>query len=184
MAIDLFKGQKTRLSALNPETDAELFARWNEDSEYFRMLDTDIPRLFTTKAMKEWMEKHDDKGRGTDFLIRALDDDKPIGFCAIWLLPAQHNNAFVAIGIGERDYWSKGYGSEALSLLVRYGFLELNLHRISLGVFEYNTRAQKAYEKIGFVHEGRERGGLMREGKRWDFLCMGILRSEWEAMQN
>jgi RimJ/RimL family protein N-acetyltransferase len=179
MTTDLFRGALTRLAAANPDTDAELFTRWDEDTEYSRLLDSDPPRLFTPKTVKEWMEKRAERGK-PEFLIRELEGDKPIGFCALWTPPPQHGNAFVAIGIGERDYWSKGYGSDALRTLVRYGFLELNLHRVSLGVFEYNARAIKAYEKVGFKMEGRERGAMLRDGKRWDFFCMGILRSEWE----
>ncbi|HRA00896.1 MAG TPA: GNAT family protein [Thermoflexales bacterium] len=178
MTIDLFRGKLTRLAAMNPETDAEMVTRWNEDTEYFRLLDSGPPRLFTSKNTKEWMEKRIERGK-PEFLIRELESDKPIGFCALWTPPPQHGNAFVAIGIGERDYWGKGYGSDALKTLVRYGFLELNLHRVSLGVFEYNARAIKAYEKVGFKMEGRERSAMLRDGKRWDFFCMGILRSEW-----
>ena len=60
-------------------------------------------------------------------------------------------------------------------------FNELNLHRVSLDVFEYNPRAIRSYEKVGFVFEGRTRKFLNREGQRWDMIFMGILRSEWEA---
>jgi len=55
------------------------------------------------------------------------------------------------------------------------------LHRVSLNVFEYNQRAIRSYEKVGFVVEGRERQFMRREGQRWDMIFMGILRAEWEA---
>jgi len=58
--------------------------------------------------------------------------------------------------------------------------MELNLHRVSLDVFEYNPRAIRSYEKVGFKHEGRVRQALNRDGRRWDILYMGILREEWE----
>jgi RimJ/RimL family protein N-acetyltransferase len=68
-----------------------------------------------------------------------------------------------------------------LELIERYAFEELNLHRLSLGVFAYNPRARRAYEKAGFVVEGRERGAILRDGQRADVIIMGILREEWRA---
>jgi RimJ/RimL family protein N-acetyltransferase len=85
----------------------------------------------------------------------------------------------LGIGILRREYWGRGYGSEAVSLMLRFGFTELNLRRISLSVFEYNTRAVRAYEKAGFQQEGRLRQALQRDGRRWDELFMGILREDW-----
>jgi RimJ/RimL family protein N-acetyltransferase len=85
----------------------------------------------------------------------------------------------VGIGIGERDFWSKGYGTDTMKVCLRYAFLELGLQRVSLGVFEYNPRAVRSYEKAGFKLEGRTRYDAHREGKRYDSLWMGILREEW-----
>jgi RimJ/RimL family protein N-acetyltransferase len=88
-------------------------------------------------------------------------------------------DAFMGIGLGEREDWNKGYGTDAVRLILRYAFLELNLHRVSLSVFEYNLRAQRAYEKAGFRVEGRMRGALNRENRRWDEIFMGVLRPDW-----
>ena len=89
----------------------------------------------------------------------------------------------MAIALGERSYWGKGFGTDAMQIMLRYAFCELNLRSVGLIVFEYNPRAIRSYEKIGFVHEGRIRGAILREGKRWDFLYMGLLREEWSARQ-
>jgi RimJ/RimL family protein N-acetyltransferase len=69
-----------------------------------------------------------------------------------------------------------------MKIVLRYAFAELNLHRVSLGVFEYNPRAIRSYEKAGFQHEGRARKHLNHEGQRWDIFFMGILREEWLAL--
>jgi RimJ/RimL family protein N-acetyltransferase len=91
---------------------------------------------------------------------------------------------WVGIGIGERDYWGKGYGTDAMKLCLQYAFMELGAQRVSLGLLEYNARALKSYEKAGFKLEGRMRQEMLREGKRTDTLWMGILRDEWLQMQN
>ena len=90
----------------------------------------------------------------------------------------------MGIQIGERDYWGKGYGTDALRVLLRYAFDELNLQRVSLSVLEGNARAMRSYEKCGFRYEGRERHAWAYDGRRWDEIYMGLLREEWEAMNH
>jgi RimJ/RimL family protein N-acetyltransferase len=68
-----------------------------------------------------------------------------------------------------------------MRVVLRYAFQELNLRRVSLTTYEYNPRAIRSYEKAGFIHEGRARKFLLREGRRWDLLFMGVLREEWLA---
>jgi len=85
----------------------------------------------------------------------------------------------VGLGIGERDFWGRGYGTDVMKLILRYAFMEINLRRVTLTVFEYNPRAIRSYEKAGFRHEGRLRKLLHRDGRRYDELFMGILREEW-----
>ena len=96
-----------------------------------------------------------------------------------------HSEAWVGLGIGEREFWSKGYGSDMMKLCQEYVFAELGLQRLSLGLLEYNPRALRSYEKCGFRLEGPHApGGPAREGKRYDSLWMGILRDEWLQMQS
>ena len=182
MNADLFTGELVRLGAEDPQQLASAFARWNQDTEYYRLLDTDPARLWSAKKMKEWFEKdiENDSPTFVFFSIRTLAEDRLIGFIAFDSINWTDRDAFVAIGIGERDAWGKGYGTDAMRLMLSYGFNELNLHRVTLNVFEYNPRGIRSYEKCGFKHEGRIRQFILRDGKRWDMLHMGILRSEWE----
>ena len=113
------------------------------------------------------------------FAIRALEDDRLLGDADLSVINWGSRDAFVGIGIGEREFWGKGYGTDAMRLLLRYAFTELNLRRVSLNVFEFNERAIRSYEKVGFRLEGRERQVMQREGRRWDLIDMGILREEW-----
>jgi RimJ/RimL family protein N-acetyltransferase len=183
MSTDLFTGQLVRLGSENPQMLAENFSRWNQDSEYSRLLDSEPARLWSVRKNKEWFEEEPKAGTPDYFLftILTLAEDKLIGFIAFEGINWTNRDTYVAIGIGEREYWGKGYGTEAMRLMLRYGFTELNLHRVALTVYEYNSRGIRSYEKCGFKHEGRIREFILRDGKRWDMLHMGILRQEWLA---
>jgi RimJ/RimL family protein N-acetyltransferase len=184
MEKDLFKGELVRLTAADLDVAAEAFARWSLDSEYYRLLDSDPCHLWSKNKTREWLEKHlfNEKPDMYSFLIRTLDGDCLIGEIGLDGIKYTHGDAFVGIGLGEREFWGKGYGTDAMRVLLRFAFTELNLRRVSLDVFEYNPRAVRSYEKVGFVVEGRMRGMLEREGKRWDLVFMGILREEWERL--
>ncbi len=181
VTTNLFRSEKLRLVALNPETDAQLMNKWRRDTEYARLLDSDPVRLFNKAENKEWVEKMQkaDCFDGIEFMIYALPEDKPIGFVGLDGINWHNGVSWTGIGIGEREYWSKGYGSEAMHMVARYAFEELGLHRISLNVFEYNERAIRSYEKVGFKVEGRVREAVHRDGKRWDVVFMGLLRDDW-----
>ncbi len=182
MNNDIFTGRLVRLSAEEPETYAENFSRWWQDSEYGRLLDMAPARLFSPKRTKEWLEKELEKDPPPVrmFGIRTLEGDNLIGFVDLSGM-TPHGDAFVGIGVGEREYWGRGYGSEAMSLVLRFAFTELGLHRVSLMVFGYNLRAIRAYKKAGFKHEGRMREMIWRNNERTDALLMGVLGEEWLA---
>lgn len=180
---ELLRGKMVQLKTSDPQTIAESFSRWSRDSEYSRLLDSNAARPRSVKAVKEWIEKSLEKDPPDFFMftIHTLDDDRLIGEIGLDGILWNHGESFVGIGLGEHEYWGKGYGTEAMRLILRFGFDELNLYRISLSVFEYNLRAIRSYEKAGFVHEGRHPGMLHRDGKRYAILHMGILRDEWLA---
>lgn len=176
---DILRGELIRLAAINPEELSPLYARWGRDSQRGRLLDSDPPILFSEKAIRAWVEKNFEKENDFEFAIRTLADDRVVGFVALDGIRWSRGESFVGIGLGEREDWNKGYGTDAMRAVLRFAFLELNLHRVSLNVFEYNPRAVRAYEKAGFRVEGRLRGALLREGRRWDELFMGVLRPDW-----
>ena len=182
VSVQLLQGDLVRLAAVNPENDSKLFAKWGRDAEYLRMLDTSPVRQWSERQYKKWFKEDLEKEKRDDFLflIRTLENDEAIGFIELDGVHWSHGDSYVGIGIGERECWSTGYGTDAMKVVLRYAFEELNLHRVSLNVFEYNQRAIHSYEKVGFVVEGCERQFLRREGKRWDMIYMGILRADWE----
>lgn len=183
---DLFRGELVRFTMEEPEARVNSEARWQRDSEFIRLADSDPVRLHSERSIKEWFEKQVESGLKPErysFCVRTLAEDKFIGFLGLWV-DLIHSEAWVGIGIGEREFWSKGYGTDMMKLCIQYVFMELGIERLSLGLHEYNARALRSYEKCGFRLEGRTRQDLQREGKRYDSLWMGILREEWLQMQN
>jgi RimJ/RimL family protein N-acetyltransferase len=178
---DILKGDLVRLAAFDPEELGKAYAIWNRDSEFKRLLDTSA-RLHSAKSTVDFFKKMIEEAKPENhfFSIRSLDDNRLLGDIGLdvvnnWI----GRNAFVGIGIGDRNDWGKGYGTDAMKIMLRFAFTEVNLNRVILNVFEYNPRAIRSYEKAGFKHEGRMRGALLKDGKRWDMLYMGILREEW-----
>lgn len=176
---NLFTGEIVRLVAVDPEKAGPLWAIWRQNSEFARLLDMDPTVLHSGRATKEWIEKHLEDWLRYEFTIQTVDGARDIGFVGLEGNIETHADAFVGIGIGETEFWGKGCGTEAMRLILQYAFCELNLHRVSLDVFEYNTRAIASYQKAGFKVEGRMRRAVLRNGRRWDILYMGILREEW-----
>ncbi len=184
MNIPLFQGKLVRLVAPDPDKDAVLAAKWSQDAEYLRLFDAMPARPYLTRNAREWMEQAGSRENEFPFYIRTLADDRSIGYIGIEDVSWSNGDAFVGIGLGDRNEWGKGYGTDAMRVILRYAFTELNLYRLSLNVSEYNLRAIRSYEKAGFVHEGRCRQFLNRDGRRWDLVYMGILKEEWEKISN
>jgi RimJ/RimL family protein N-acetyltransferase len=183
---DIFRGELVRITAEEPEERAKIEIQWQRDTEFHRLADSEPAMLESEKKMKERFEKQSKDGFTSEryfFSVRTLDENKHIGFFNL-VVDLIHNEAWVGIGIGDSDFWGKGYGTDMMKVCLRYAFTELNLHRVSLGLHSYNPRALRSYEKAGFQIEGRTRKDILREGKRTDGIWMGILRDEWMQLQD
>ena len=111
--------------------------------------------------------------------VQEGDEWELLGNCGFFAIDWRNRSAELGIFIGDKSYWNQGYGSEVMKMLLQHGFSTLNLHRIYLRVFEDNPRAIRAYEKAGFVHEGRQRQAEFHDGQFHDVLFMSVLRPEW-----
>lgn len=178
-----FYGSLVHLAAIDPEEIGAMLARHSSDTEFSRLEDTSPCIPLTKDVVKKWNEKMLENPNIIAFAIRTLAEDRLIGDVGMGGMSWNHGDAFIGIGIGDREFWGKGYGSDAMKLALDYAFDELNLRRVSLSVFEYNPRAIRCYEKLGFQHEGRVRQSINREGRRWDLVYMGILKEEWLALR-
>ncbi|HET9587850.1 MAG TPA: GNAT family N-acetyltransferase, partial [Anaerolineales bacterium] len=137
---DLFRGELVRFTLEEPAAAAKVDVRWQRDTEFQRLLDSNPARLNSEKRIKEWIEKQIEAGFKPEqifFSVRTLTEDNCIGFLGLWV-DWVHSEAWVGLGIGERDFWSKGYGTDMMKLCMQYVFTELCLERLSLGLYEYN----------------------------------------------
>ena len=176
---DIFTGKLVRLAARHPE-DAELFSLWSNDSEYRRYQDS---RPATPESAQDFAGRRDrvEGGDIFEFRLRTRDDDRLIGFANLMDVQWNHRTAMLAVGVADREYWGKGYGSDAVDLVLRYAFDELNLDRVNLNVWSLNPRAIRAYEKAGFRREALLRGDTLKDGARSDSILMSIGQDEWRA---
>lgn len=175
--LNAFQGSKVRLAAPCPE-DCMRLSRFTDSYDYLRNLDTDIAVPLTPDETGSSAVRRDN---GFEFALRTLEDNRFIGFTALYRIEWNNRSARLAIGIGDDKDRGKGYGSDALALIIRYGFHELNLNRIALEVIEYNETARRAYLKAGFREEGRQRSAVLRDGTHYDLISMSILAEEWSS---
>ena len=177
---ELLTGDLVVLRRHTPE-NVTAFRRWYADPEIARlaryqqtpMRPEEIDRFFEARVV----------GAGT--LAMAVHDraaNRLVGTCAFSQLDGENGSALYHITIGESDVWGRGYGTEATRLMLDHAFRTLGLHRIALFVFEFNERAIRAYQRCGFVVEGRSRESIWRDGRWWDELAMSVLESDWRQM--
>lgn len=121
-------------------------------------------------------------GDGKNIMFAMIDKEtgKHIGNIGLYNIRPVSLAAELRIIIGERNMWGKGVGTEACSLIVKYAFDRLNLHKVFLGVNKDNTGGLKCYENVGFVQEGILRDEIYRNSRFYDAVRMSILREEYE----
>jgi RimJ/RimL family protein N-acetyltransferase len=160
----------------------------DDTDRYFRMLfHPEVRRLtgtqksFTREQIHRYIDGKSQDSSSLLLLIALRETDEVIGDIALQSIDAYNRNANIRIAI-EEPYQGKGYGSEALLLMLDYGFGIVNLHRIELNVFAYNERAAYVYEKLGFKVEGRQRDALYYNHQYHDSILMSILEDEYRAL--
>jgi diamine N-acetyltransferase len=178
-------GNRVRFRAVE-RGDLPTFVKWLNDPEVQQGIMIHHP--FSHAEEENWYEgmiKHPIDEHVLGIEAREMDTEdregtwRLIGSLAFNEIDWRNRAAEFGIMIGDKTFWNRGYGTEAVRLLVNHGFKTINLNRIFLRVFENNLRAIRAYEKAGFVHEGRLRQAEFRDGKYIDVLIMSILKDEF-----
>lgn len=177
---NLFSGPRVRLTAVRPD-DVPAVTRWYEDSEFSRQYDASPAFPRPAARVHNYLFEPEKSESAFRFGIRLHHSDDLIGLVDLDSIVWTSGVGWLAIGIGEPLYRGQGYGSEAMALLLRFAFHELNLHRVQLTVFSYNLRAIHLYERLGFVREGVMREFLYRDRQHFDVVLYGLLAREWEG---
>ncbi|MBY0085954.1 GNAT family N-acetyltransferase [Brevibacillus sp. M2.1A] len=177
-AVRFLEGERVFLRPIGTE-DTELYFRslFNKET---RML-TGTQKHFTREQIHQYIANKGQDSSSVLLLICLRENDQVIGDVQIGDIDPNNRNAFIRISIDQSAYQGKGYGSEALLLMLDYGFGILNLHRIELNVFAFNERAIHTYEKLGFQREGVQRQALYYNHAYHDSILMSMLADEYRA---
>ncbi len=175
----MIEGEKVRLRPIERE-DLPRFVRWFADPEVRRHLVVYLP--FSLAQEERWYEDLQERIRRNESVLLAIEtlEGVHIGNVGLHRINWKDRHAELGIVIGEKAYWGKGYGTDAIRTLLRFAFEEMNLHRVYLRVDEDNPRGIRCYEKCGFREEGRLRETVFREGQYHDQVVMSILRAEFQ----
>jgi RimJ/RimL family protein N-acetyltransferase len=173
-------GKKCYLSPCSIE-DAERWTAWDNDlevtiplgDEAYDPMPLDKERELIADAIKRQSHLFDIVESASDTLI---------GRCMLFSINHVDRTGMLGICIGEKGYWSKGFGEEAIRLLLDYGFNLLNLNSIMLGTFAFNERAIRCYKKVGFKEMGRRRQARIIAGQAFDVVLMDILAAEYTSV--
>jgi RimJ/RimL family protein N-acetyltransferase len=179
----LFEAQDIRFGPIDHEAHPEIESKWTHDAEFMRLMELKPVRPLSPAMVKkqyESIEKQMEEDKNMFyFTIRSSADDRLIGKAVVEWIDWTNGNGFIRLGIGSAEERRKGYGSQALKMLLRYAFGELNLFRVTAVVPAYNEGALRLFQKFGFVEEVRRRKALNRDGEFWDIVSFGLLNSEW-----
>ncbi len=172
-------GKKCFLSPIDV-ADYQLYAKWANDYEIVRFL----PHWYfviNSDRQKEFLDK---KSKEHNYSIIDLKSDQLIGSIGFNSIDNIHRNAEIGITIGNKDFWKKGYASEAIQLLTGYGFNSLNLNSIKLEVYSTNKAAIDCYLSNGFKQAGSLRQSIYFEGKYIDLIIMDIIKDDYITVNN
>lgn len=169
-------GERVYLSPRSLE-DVEKYTEWMND---FRITDYTgrSHQSMTLEAEKKYLEEKIESE--VAFGIIESNENKLIGGIGLHKVNHIVRTAELGIFIGDKEYREKGYGTEAIKLILDFGFNYLNLNNIKLDVMEFNKRAQACYKKCGFKEYGRRRKCRFINGKYYDVIEMDILSEEFK----
>jgi RimJ/RimL family protein N-acetyltransferase len=178
-AAPILEGTLVRLRPLTQD-DLPLLLRWYTDPEVIHWLHQSEYREGGEERIRAKFGPGSERADDVRWIIEAIDGT-PIGVIRLEGIEGAHRRAELAVSIGEKAYWSHGYGTEAIKLALRHGFEGLELRRVHLITDVDNQRGIRCYEKCGFRREGLLRAHRVRYGEPLDMVVMGVLREEWQA---
>jgi RimJ/RimL family protein N-acetyltransferase len=177
----MLKGNKVLLRPMI-QNDVTRQHEFNQDIELYG-LDSSAPNVSPLASAQAFYESR--TAHNPDVAPFAIEaDGQYIGYCGLRHLQDRHGNLELGMLIGDRAYWGRGYGRDAIRLLLDFGFRFLGARRIELTTHAKNERAIRCYLACGFVEEGRPRKVVWIEGEYTDLVNMSILSDEWQALND
>lgn len=159
--------------------DFRYIYKWFSDKEFLKFYDYMPPVPQSIEQVDKTFEDYKKNEESIVFAIKLFSEGKIIGVAGFDDIIKENKVATLFIGIGSKDLRGRGYGGEALNMLLDYGFNKLGFYRIQLNVLEFNVIAIALYEKAGFTKEGTLREFVLRDGRRYNLYIYGLLKSEW-----
>ena len=179
----ILAGERVRLRGVRDD-DLPALARWDMDPGRLATLSHWVApssEAAATERIAKWSANDEDH---LGFAIKTLADPPVlVGHIGLWGARPKDRCATLGIALG-REHIGRGYGSDAVRVMVGYAFRELGLHRLQLGVAPFNQAGIRAYQKAGFVEEGRRREAVLHDGRWYDQVLMSILDHEWAARRS
>ena len=178
----MIEGERVRLRKLE-KSDLPTLHRWMNDREVMAWARFSPDHMISLTALEKEFEKElsgEDHERVT-FVVEEMESGRPIGWCTVRTWNQKHVSANLGIGLGEKELWGRGYGTEAVRLLLAVVFDQQAWHRAELYTLADNVRAIRSAEKCGFRRCGVERESTFYDGGYHDVVEMEQLRSEWDA---
>ena len=167
--------------------DFDQLISWISDERLLTNWAGSLFRFPLTQDSLDWyLEGTNDFPISDAYIYKAIDSGtgKVIGHISLGSISSKNNAARITrVLVGDTAARGKGYCKHMIGEVLRIGFEELKLHRISLGAYDFNTAALRCYERSGFVHEGLQRDVLKYKDEWWSLIEMGILEDEWRALQ-
>jgi RimJ/RimL family protein N-acetyltransferase len=160
--------------------DSEKYTEWINDLKT-SVLINGASDVIDVKKEEQLLEQLIKSETDRVFVIITKESNQLIGNIGLHKIDLKNRHATLGIFIGDEDFLNQGLGTEAIKLLLSYGFYFLNLHNIDLEVFSYNQRAIQCYESIGFKEIGRRRESVILGNKFYDKITMDILSSEFDS---
>jgi len=160
-------GKKVLLRNLLFSDVSSHYLSWLKDSEVSKFMSLNLPT--TIKQLKKYYKRMDQSKRDTIFAITLKRNKRHIGNISIQKINRRNRSAIFGIMIGDKREWNKGYGEEATSLVLQYGFSSLGVEKIILGVHPAHKSAVKVYRKSGFrlIRKGRNKIQMQIEKNRF-----------------
>lgn len=177
--VVFLRGNKVTLRPLRKATDVEACLRWINDPDINRYLIMFLPVM--QQAEEEWFDRLSKDEHNIALAIETLEGTL-IGTMGLHQISWRDRIATTGALIGEKEYWGKGYGTDAKMTLLNFAFNSANLRKICSSVIAFNTRSLQYNLNCGYQIEGRRRKQFFRNGRYWDEILLAVFKKDWSPV--